>query len=197
MGSRASIALVVTLIAALATGCTRRNDGYCCTDGALCDDVGGVLQACTTAGTMCDDTGALDGTPHTCVADPNASDCNGPDDCNPTNPVCLDHVCVPCDADADCPTEAEPRCDRASHRCTGCDGPDSCARFPDTVVCGDGGACVACEEPAAPTESESCPVATPVCSTADECRVCTDHRECGSGACDLGTGMCVPAVRSC
>jgi hypothetical protein len=155
--------------AAASTACSKRNPAYCCTDEALCLDVGGVVQGCTGRNEVCDDDGALEGTPHTCVPDPATTGCDGPDDCGPSEPTCIDQTCGPCEID------------------------DDCARFADTPVCGAEGACVECHAGAAPAESIDCPAGDPVCTAAGACRGCADHRECASGACDLATGACVTA----
>jgi hypothetical protein len=56
MGRRASVCLVVALFLYGLAGCTRRNDGYCCSSADQCADVSGVLAQCPS-GQLCDDDG--------------------------------------------------------------------------------------------------------------------------------------------
>lgn len=188
MGRSALLAAAVAVLAAV--GCTRGNDAYCCTDPVLCADVGGVLDDCR-AGTICDDQGALEGVPHTCVNDPAAVTCEGPDDCSAPTPACVGRICVPCAADTDCPDPAAARCALDTNRCVGCDGGGQCSRFGSETC--DDGICVECAATADPTESGECDPLEPICIAPGMCRGCADHRECASGACDP-SGACAVAA---
>lgn len=187
MGRTPALAIVVILLALAAAACTRRTEGYCCTSADLCNDVGGVLQLCPS-GQICDDLGA-EGPKHTCITDPAAQDCTGPEDCAPPTPACFDEVCVECDQDEHCTTPTAPVCDLDLHRCGDCGENSDCERFGG--VCGPNGNCVQCTPAAMPVESEECDAPTTVCDTDGSCRGCRDHRECDSGACDLDSQTCV------
>lgn len=190
MGRRASLTIVVVLFCLGGAACTRRNDGYCCTSADLCGDVGGVLQQCPS-GQLCDDDGTLaDGPAHSCIPDPTAVDCIGPDDCEPPTPACVDEICVECDQDEHCETASAPVCDLDLHRCGDCSDNTQCERFGG-AVCGPEGNCVECTPGAVPGQTDECPGDRPVCETNGVCRSCEAHPECTSGACDLTTGMCV------
>jgi hypothetical protein len=191
MGRRAWLIVVVVLCLGGAA-CTRPTDGYCCTSADLCADVGGEVQQCPS-GQLCDDDGSLaSGPAHTCVADPAAEPCTGPQDCDAPTPACVDEICVECDDDEHCNTALEPVCDLGLHLCGECTENGQCDRFGG--VCGPEGNCVECTPAATPLESGDCPGERPVCEVNGACRECEDHRECDSGACDLATGACVAAA---
>jgi hypothetical protein len=190
MGRRASLTIVMVLFCLWGAACTRRNDGYCCTSAELCDDVGGVTQQCPS-GQLCDDDGSLaDGPAHTCVPDPSATDCTGPDDCAPPTPACVDEICVECDQDEHCETALAPVCDLDLHRCGDCTDNGQCERFGGGV-CGPEGNCVECTPGAVPIQTSECPGERPICEVNGACRGCQEHGECDSGACDLAAGACV------
>lgn len=192
MGGRGTLGLAVLVCCAvLAAGCTRRTDGYCCSDATLCADVGGLEMDCPS-GQLCDDNGAA-GPKHTCVADPDVIVCrDNPTVCDGTStPVCVDGICVECDDDLDCSDPLAPSCDLGLHRCGDCASSDQCERFDPRLTCAPNGACVECDPADPPVQDPSCPDATaPVCGADGGCRGCLDHRECASGACDLATGAC-------
>lgn len=176
---------------ALATACTRKTEGYCCTSADLCADVGGVLQQCPS-GQICDDLGA-EGPRHSCVSDPTAIPCDqDPSVCVAPTPACVGGICVECADDAHCTSAAAPVCDLSLNRCGDCGSNADCERFGG--VCGGSGMCVQCDAGATPVESDACADDMPICDTNGTCRACTDHRECGSGACELGAGVCVDAA---
>jgi hypothetical protein len=194
MGHRASLTLLVVVVLHVlaAAACTRRNEGYCCTSADLCDDVGGILQECPS-GEICDDDGSLaSGPAHTCISDPAAMPCQGREDCEAPTPACVDRVCVECEQDEDCESATEPVCDLDLHRCGDCSDNSQCDRFGEGV-CGPDGNCVECTAGTTPAQSGECPVERPICETNGACRVCGDHRECASGACDVAVGVCVDA----
>jgi hypothetical protein len=190
MGGRAPLTVVVMFALVATTACTRRTEGYCCTAADLCEDVGGVEQLCPS-GQLCDDDGSLAAGPlHTCVPDPNAQLCDlDPTVCEAPTPTCVDGLCVECAADVDCVDPGAPQCDLELHRCGDCDDNAQCERFD--MTCGPAGCCIECAPTEPPSESEQCDAAAPVCGATGVCRGCTDHRECGSGACDADAGTCV------
>ena len=190
MGQRAWLTIIMVVFCLGGAACTRPNDGYCCTSADLCDDVGGELRQCPS-GQLCDDDGSLGAGPaHTCIPDPTATDCNGPDDCAPPMPACVDEICVECDQDEHCETSLAPVCDLDLHRCGDCTDNIQCERFGGGV-CGPDGNCVECTPGAVPVQAVECPGDRPICEINGACRICQAHGECDSGACDLGAGMCV------
>jgi hypothetical protein len=189
--SLGSLALGVVLIVA-ASACTRPTDGYCCTSESQCLDVGGVEQLCPS-GQLCDDTGAM-GAAHSCYADPDVQTCaDDPGSCVDPTPACVGGICVECEVDDQCTTSLAPHCDLSLFRCGDCDATSQCERFAPMSTCGTSGACVQCEPGDPIGESDVCSASSPVCGADGACRRCEDHRECGSGACDLAGGTCAEA----
>ena len=96
----------------------------------------------------------------------------------------------PCGGDEDCTDTAAPYCNPLGE-CVGCDGtdePNAACAGTDTglPLCVDG-ACVACttENPAV------CDEQLLLCDgEANACVACSQHEQCGSGACELAVGRC-------
>ncbi|MCA9680225.1 MAG: hypothetical protein H6708_05125 [Kofleriaceae bacterium] len=172
-------------LGALVTGCQVTNSNYCCSNAASCGDGNAVSACADPARPYCDDSGAY-GPSHTCIADPQATDCGGPDDCTAERPFCTDGTCVQCEGNDDC-DDATPVCGDA-HLCTVCGGDDDCTgRVGATRCLLDTGACVAC------LAATDCVDATsPVCDEdSHACRGCAADSECDSQVCNTGTGACV------
>lgn len=99
-----------------------------------------------------------------------------------------------CVDDDDCPAEAAPFCDTSRSECVACSelvDPDAaCAgRFPDTPLC-EGADCVECR----PDDPLACGGEHLLCDEASHaCVPCTEHGQCGSGACELAVGQCFAA----
>ena len=98
-----------------------------------------------------------------------------------------------CGSDAECPDPAVPFCEPLSGSCVACDqaeDPDkACAGLdPLRPLCVEG-TCVACtaENPTV------CAQQLLLCDAATStCVPCTEHGQCGTGACELAVGTCFP-----
>jgi len=143
--------------------------------------IDGLLETCgsevgtsggTTDATMSSGTSATGG-----MSTAEGPECTMSADCwikDPTQPICVAGVCLPCyDADDDA----------------------SCAmKYPETPACvvvgEDAGSCVQCTSDA----PLACTGATPVCDgTTHICVPCIAHEQCGDAACNFFTGACLPA----
>src|SRR5580704_12527532 len=185
------------LLVALASACTKHNPESCCTTDAQCQSYGldGIIGC--SLGEVCTVNGA-------CVA----SQCTTSADCtDPTQPICINQVCVAscttdadctgastgphcgsagacveCDQDSQCTTSTSPVCDAMTSSCRGCQTNTDCG----SDVCDTGtGACVQC------TMDSQCPATAPVCdATTDVCRGCAIGTECPSDVCLEATGTC-------
>ncbi len=100
---------------------------------------------------------------------------------------------MPCVGNDDCPDTAAPFCEPVSGDCVACDGMDdpdgSCATVDPAAPLCVGGACVECtaEDPAV------CDDQLLLCDDeTNACAPCTEHAQCGSGACELDVGRCFP-----
>lgn len=99
---------------------------------------------------------------------------------------------MPCTSDDECTDPDAPFCG-TSGECGGCDGtkdPDgACGGVDPLLPLCVGGACVACtaENPTA------CEEQLLLCDGGtNACVPCTEHGQCGSGACELAVGICFP-----
>lgn len=131
-----------------------------------------------------------------CIARPAAEACNRVEPCEDSSKHCSDvsagskGSCVECrdgqdcgsgeicNASQDCETFT---CDPGTAGNVACAGVDSSLPY-----CGDSGVCVGC------LDLTHCPLETAgVCDqTSFQCRACATHPECGSGVCDLPSGIC-------
>lgn len=155
------------------SACTKR-------DGLYCDDT----TPCTDpARPFCDLNGsfpASSGVGRTCIADPNnlgqdaglpdaqPIECTSSAQCGVAAPICTDELCAAC--------------------VPGSSGDTECANKNSNLPnCGADGRCYEC------TRSFDCTnPAKPVCDPSSfSCKGCDDHEQCGSGVCDMGSGMCL------
>ena len=101
---------------------------------------------------------------------------------------------TPCVGNEDCPDAAAPFCEPVSGECVACDGtedPDgACAGLDPMAPLCVGGACVACT----PENPVVCEEQLLLCDGGtNSCVPCTEHGQCGSGACELAVGRCFPS----
>ena len=101
-----------------------------------------------------------------------------------------------CESDEACKDVEAPFCEPVSGECVACDGmadPDgACAGEDPFLPLCVGEVCVACtaEDPVV------CDQQRLLCDgTTNACVPCTEHGQCGSGACELGVGTCFPPGR--
>ncbi|MCA9656124.1 MAG: hypothetical protein KC501_39840 [Myxococcales bacterium] len=99
----------------------------------------------------------------------------------------------PCLGNDDCTDAATPFCEPDSGQCVRCDGvanPDgACAEADATNPLCIEGACVACT----PENPAVCDDQLLLCDgDTNACVPCTEHGQCGSGACELAMGRCFP-----
>jgi hypothetical protein len=100
---------------------------------------------------------------------------------------------MPCMGDEDCPDAAAPFCEPVSGECVACDGTDdpdgACAGLDPLQPLCVGGECVACT----PENPLVCDEQLLLCDgDTNACVPCTEHGQCGSGACELAVGTCFP-----
>ncbi len=96
--------------------------------------------------------------------------------------------------DPSAPTTGDPDSSGSSGEPVACDGPDGepAAECSEGAPFCLGGTCVGCDEVG--DGAAACAAVsgtTPVC-VADTCSACTEHEQCGSGACRRATGECFP-----
>lgn len=100
---------------------------------------------------------------------------------------------IPCMGNEDCSDAAAPFCEPVGGECLSCDGTDdpdgACAGLdPGAPLC-VGGACVQCT----PENPVVCDDQLLLCDEGtNACVSCTEHDQCGSGACELAVGRCFP-----
>jgi hypothetical protein len=100
---------------------------------------------------------------------------------------------MPCTGNEDCLDAATPFCEPVSGVCVSCDGmadPDGACAGADPLrpLCTDG-TCVACT----PENPLVCDEQLLLCDGGtNACVPCTEHEQCGSGACELAMGRCFP-----
>ncbi len=99
----------------------------------------------------------------------------------------------PCTSNDECTDAAVPFCEPLSGECVACDGladPDgACAGVDPLLPLCVGGACVACT----PENPLVCDEQLLLCDGGtNACVPCTEHGQCGSGACELDVGTCFP-----
>lgn len=109
---------------------------------------------------------------NTCV------ECNDDSHCGGTEPVCLNHVCVPCQNDNG---GAQPACNNAAR--------PVCQKPPSAIA----GACTQCSA----TNGAACTGSTPVCLPEVGTCGCTQDAQCPTGNICVGTpGVCQPGCRT-
>ena len=159
-----------------------------CTGGGACDpgltcvadicvDLGGTTSGmATTTSTSDDTTSGEEPTTSGTTEDPSAGR-----ECDPEMAV----------LNPSCPEEA-PYCSNAGV-CGDCSVLVACGEVdPATPVCDANGACVQCNA----VEDGACADATPICDLASKsCVGCSQHSECPDSACDIASGVCLPADR--
>jgi len=182
-------AVILAWAAVLGIGCNYVDDPlFCCTTTEACsrNQGPGVITPCTDpARPWCDNDGEY-GPGRTCIADPLASPCDGPEDCSSERPYCVERTCVECEDNLQCEATT-PVCSSA-HLCGSCEGDGDCEGRADASRCfvADG-ACVACLEPA-----DCSAVGAPICDEATHaCRGCEADGECASDICDREAGACI------
>lgn len=186
LSNRIAIACALLVVVALATGCNKTNESFCCLSEASCAERGAdEITPCTDPDRpYCDEAGEF-GPGFGCVPDPGGA-CDGPSDCDdPEFPFCVNDTCVECEESVDCAADA-PVCG-AANQCEGCTAEADCEGRAETPRCLESsGTCVQCEE------AGDCASATaPVCDEdTNACRGCATDGECPSEVCDEGAGTC-------
>lgn len=165
------LALAISSFVA-ATACTKTNPNTCCTTQEDCDEHGIPLGTSCAAGLICTNNLCVDAS---CQAD---SDCAAP-----TGHCSSDHVCVECDANAQCSSGA---CDLATHACVECFENSHCM----FGVCDTSKQlCVEC------LENSDC--TSGACDTTKQmCVECLSNTQCPAGACDTTRQVCVECLDS-
>jgi MYXO-CTERM domain-containing protein len=123
--------------------------------------------------------GQCAGTPNpVCNPDTNTCvECNDDSHCGGTEPVCFNHVCVPCQNDNG---GAQPACNNNTR--------PVCQKPPSTIA----GACTQCSS----TNAGQCTGTTPVCLPDVGTCGCTADTQCPAGNICVGTpGVCQPGCR--
>jgi len=100
---------------------------------------------------------------------------------------------MPCMGNEDCPDAAAPFCEPDGGECVRCDGlgdgDAACAELDAGAPLCVAGACVACT----PENPVVCDEQQLLCDgETNACAPCTEHGQCGSGACELAVGRCFP-----
>lgn len=184
----------LAVLAAISTGCTKRNENLCCIDEADCNQIGESSEVPCSDGLVC--RGNL------CIAIACASN----SDCDATAPFCdtASGRCEEaCERDDQCPgLGSDPSltvCEAGS--CLECRGNDQCgAGLPvcasnTCVECDDDSQCSgpvgACENNQCIEcrDDSQCEGNRPICE-GNACRACTANDECASGVCSAN-GECV------
>ena len=188
------VATVLLAAVVLLSGCTRRNQDFCCTTAEACARHGGdgTLRPCEDPERpFCDNEGeyeASGGVGRTCIPLP-GQPCTGETCDDPDSPVCFEGICVGCGDAEDCGPD-RPVCGELDHVCAGCQDAADCERVADRPFC-EAGTCIGCRGADDCTEPSA-----PFCDQDERvCRGCEGHGECDSGVCDLGGGACVAADR--
>jgi hypothetical protein len=101
---------------------------------------------------------------------------------------------MPCVGNEDCTDVAAPLCEPVSGECVACDafgdeGDAACAGLDPLAPLCVGGRCVVCT----PDNPVVCDDQLLLCDGgSNSCVPCTEHAQCGSGACELAVGRCFP-----
>ena len=147
-----------------------------CGDGARFDDDASCLV----------DTSSSSGEESTSTGEETGTE-SGSSESSTTGPM-------PCVDNGDCPDAAAPLCEPSSGECVTCDAfgaeaDAACAGLDPMAPLCVSGTCVACT----PENPIVCDDQLLLCDGGtNSCVPCTEHGQCGSGACELAVGRCFP-----